>query len=101
MQLRFLQPRYLQKQGFSGNQKIKTGYGGTLHVFSQTSHSRIFRRFGKTDVGLGLNLLSDNGYRKYNDEKLGRISLRIKHRNEKVTGLIYGLNVNSGIHSKN
>ena len=45
---------------------------------------------------MGINLLTDNGYRKYNDEKLGRISLRFKHHNEKVKGLVYGLNINSG-----
>jgi hypothetical protein len=54
------------------------------------------RKIGKTDLGLGINLSTDNGYRKYNDEKLGRLSLRIKHHNEKVMGLTYGININSG-----
>ena len=53
-----------------------------------------------TDLGIGINFLTDNGYRKFNDEKLGRISLRLKHFNEKIKGLIYGLNINSGYTAK-
>ena len=47
-------------------------------------------------MGIGINLLTDNGYRKYNDESLIRMNLRLKHHNEKVKGLVYGLNINSG-----
>ena len=68
-------------------------------VFSTVSFSHL-QKIGKTDLGLGLNLLTDNGYRKYNDEKLGRISLRLKHYNEKVKGLVYGLNINTGFTAK-
>ena len=64
-------------------------------VFSTASFSHLQKR-GKTDLGLGINLLTDNGYRKFNDEKLGMVSLRIKHHNEKINGLVYGLNINSG-----
>jgi outer membrane cobalamin receptor len=67
--------------------------------FSTISFSDL-RKIGKTDFGLGINLLYDNGYRKFNDEKLGRVSLRLKHHNEKVRGLVYGLNINSGYTSK-
>jgi outer membrane cobalamin receptor len=68
-------------------------------IFSDISLSHL-QKVGNTDVGLGINLLNSNGYRKYNDEKLGRISLRLRHRNEKVKGLTYGLNVNSGYTAK-
>jgi outer membrane cobalamin receptor len=64
-------------------------------MFSSASFSHL-QKIGKTDLGLGINLLSDMGYRKYNDEKLGRISLRIKHHNARITGLEYGLNLNAG-----
>ncbi len=67
----------------------------TPRIFSNLSFSHL-QKFGKTDVGLGISLLGDNGYRKYNDEKLGRISLRIKHRHGSVRGLVYGLNLNAG-----
>ncbi len=68
-------------------------------LFSNLSFSHL-QKFGKTDLGLGIDLLSNEGYRKYNDEKLGRISLRIKHYNEKAEGLAYGINLNSGYTSK-
>jgi outer membrane cobalamin receptor len=67
--------------------------------FSNFSFSHL-QKIGKTDVGLGLNITSDMGYRKYNDEKLGRISLRIKHHNAKIDGLVYGLNLNGGYTTK-
>jgi len=68
-------------------------------IFSSASFSHL-QKFGKTDIGIGLNMLYDNGYRKYNDEKLGRLSIKIKHHNDKVKGLAYGLNINSGYTSK-
>jgi outer membrane cobalamin receptor len=64
-------------------------------VFSSASFSHL-RKTGKTDLGIGINLLADNGYRKFNDEKLIRANFRLKHYNEKVRGLTYGLNINSG-----
>ncbi len=68
-------------------------------VFSTLSFSHL-QKIRNTDIGIGINLLADNGYRKFNDEKLGRISLRMKHRNSKIKGLVYGLNLNSGYTSK-
>ncbi len=49
-----------------------------------------------TDFGLGLSISSDRGYRKFNDESLGRISLRLKHHSERIEGLKYGLNITGG-----
>jgi len=86
--------------GIFGKPKNKNWFWwDTPRLFSNISFSHL-QKFGKTDIGLGLNLLADNGYRKYNDEKLARMSLRIKHRNSKVKGLIYGLNVNAGFTPK-
>lgn len=68
-------------------------------IFSNLSFSHLMKS-GKNDFGVGINLLTDNGYRKYNDEKLGRVSLRFKHHNEKIKGLAYGLNINSGYTTK-
>lgn len=63
-------------------------------IFSTASFSHL-QKIGKTDLGLGINLLTDNGYRKFNDENLARVSLRLKHHNGKVKGLVYGLNISS------
>ncbi|TFH46494.1 MAG: TonB-dependent receptor, partial [Bacteroidia bacterium] len=64
-------------------------------IFSNASFSHL-RKIGNTDLGIGINLLADNSYRKYNDERLGRVNLRLKHRNDKVKGLVYGLNLSAG-----
>lgn len=68
-------------------------------VFSNLSFSHL-QRYGKNDIGIGINFLDNNSYRKYNDEILGRLSLRLKHRNGKVDGLAYGININSGYTDK-
>jgi outer membrane cobalamin receptor len=67
--------------------------------FSDYSFSHL-RKCGMTDIGLTANLLTDQGYRKYNDEKLGRINLKIKHHNSKIDGLNYGVNLNAGYTAK-
>jgi|WetSurMetagenome_2_1015567.scaffolds.fasta_scaffold00015_93 outer membrane cobalamin receptor len=64
-------------------------------LFSSTSVSHL-QKIGRTDIGLSANLLIDEGYRKLNEEKLGRISLKLKHFSGKIDGLNYGLSINSG-----
>jgi iron complex outermembrane receptor protein len=54
------------------------------------------QKIKNTDLGLALSLSSDRGYRKYNDESLGRVSLRLKHHSSRVEGLKYGLNITGG-----
>jgi iron complex outermembrane receptor protein len=68
-------------------------------TFSNISFSHL-QKYGKNDIGIGINFLDNNSYRKYNDETLGRLSLKLKHRNGKVNGLTYGLNINSGYTDK-
>ena len=54
------------------------------------------QKFGNTDFGIGINLLTDEGYRRLNGEKAGRISLKVKHRHSRIEGLNYGVNINGG-----
>jgi outer membrane receptor protein involved in Fe transport len=68
-------------------------------IFSSASFSHL-KKIGNTDIGIGSTLLYDNGYRRLNNEKLGRLNFRIKHFDKKVTGLTYGLNVNTGYTEK-
>jgi iron complex outermembrane receptor protein len=68
-----------------------------LHYTGSFSH---LRKIGNNDFGLGLNLMKDNSYRKYNNETLGRLSFRLKHHNSKHEGLNYGINMNAGYTSK-
>lgn len=67
----------------------------TPRVFSSFSFSHL-RKTGNTDIGVSSNLLIDEGYRRLNGEKLGRMGLKIKHFNSGIEGLTYGLNLNAG-----
>lgn len=71
----------------------------TPRVYSGISFSHL-QKTGNNDIGIGLNLSDNNGYRKYNDEELARLSLRFKHYSEKMKGFTYGINVNSGYTEK-
>jgi len=68
-------------------------------MFSNMSLSHI-KRMGNTDVSLGGFFLHDNGYRKLNDNTMGRLNMRLKHRCTQVSGLIYGLAMNGTIARK-
>jgi outer membrane cobalamin receptor len=88
--------RFFAETGIYGKPKNKNWvWWNTPRISSSVSFSHL-QKIGKTDLGIGINYLTDNGYRKYNDEKLGRLSLRLKHHNELVKGLVYGFNINSG-----
>ena len=67
----------------------------TPRLFGSASFSHL-QKIRQTDLGLGVNLSTDRGYRKYNDETLGRVSLRLKHHSARVEGLKYGLNLSGG-----
>lgn len=68
-------------------------------TFQSTSLSHA-QRSGSTDMSLAFHLLSDKGYRKFNDERLGRLNLKLKHNNRKLDGLSYGFNINAGVTRK-
>jgi outer membrane cobalamin receptor len=67
--------------------------------FSSTSVSHT-RKYRNTDLGVALHLKTDNGYRRLNDEKLGRLNFRVKHHDQKLEGLSYGVNFNGGVTEK-
>jgi outer membrane cobalamin receptor len=71
----------------------------TPRITNAASFSHL-QKYGNTDIGFAGSLLTDNGYRRLNDEKLGRVSLSVKHHNQKAEGLTYGLNLNTGITEK-
>jgi outer membrane cobalamin receptor len=87
---------FFAEAGIFGNPRnMNWKWWDTPRIYSSLSFSHL-QKYGNTDVGIGINLLTDNGYRKYNDESLIRMNLRLKHHNNKVKGLVYGLNINSG-----
>jgi len=52
------------------------------------------RKLGATDLVTGINAFSDAGYRQQNFEERIRANVRIRHRDQKVKGLTYGLGTN-------
>jgi outer membrane cobalamin receptor len=68
-------------------------------MFYSTSLSHL-QRSGNTDVGLAIHLLSNEGYRRLNDENLGRVSVTLKHDDTRVKGLSYGTSINAGLTRK-
>lgn len=87
---------FFTETGIFGKPKNKDWvWWDTPRVWSSASFSHL-RKIGKTDLGLSGNLLTDEGYRRLNGEKLGRLSLKLKHFNSKIEGLTYGINLNSG-----
>jgi iron complex outermembrane receptor protein len=92
--------RFFAETGVYGNPRNRNWkWWNSPRMFSDISFSHL-SKVGNNDVGLGLNLSYDNGYRKFNDEALGRVSLRLKHYNKNIEGLVYGINVNSGYNKK-
>ena len=69
-------------------------------VFSNTSFGYV-RKIGHNDVAIGSGLQYSNGYRRLNDEKLGRLSIRFAHTSQKISKLVYGMAIQSGITQKN
>jgi len=67
----------------------------TPRLFGSASFSHL-RKINNTDLGVGVNLSSDRGYRKFNDETLGRVSIRLKHHSSRVEGLKYGISLSGG-----
>lgn len=71
----------------------------TPRMFSTASFSHL-KRYGNTDLGFGSFFEYDNGYRKFNDSRLGRVNLHVRHRCTTLPGLVYGLASNAVLHRK-
>ncbi len=68
-------------------------------MFSSASFSHV-KRYDDTDISLGSFLLYDKGYRERNDNKLGRLNLKLMHRNKHIEGLTYGVAMNGFFNQK-
>ncbi len=58
------------------------------------------KQYGNTGISVGSFVLLDNGYRKRDNETLGRANFRIKRNHPRVDNLSYGLAVNGGMIDK-
>ncbi len=90
---------YVESGIFGKPQNHDWAWWDTPRFYSSASigHSQ---KVGNTQIGYGSFFLFDNGYRKYNDEKLGRLNFRIKHNSIRRPKLSYGLNLNGGLTQK-
>ncbi|MCB8999559.1 MAG: TonB-dependent receptor [Bacteroidales bacterium] len=91
---------YLETGFFDNPREKRWIWWSSPRIFSSASFSHL-QKVGNTDVGISAGLLYDNGYRKLNDEKLGRLSLSLKKHSVKYEGLAYGVNLASGLTAKN
>jgi iron complex outermembrane receptor protein len=64
-------------------------------MFTSASFSHL-QKFGNTGFGIGTFVTADNGYRKLNDQKFGRLNVSLMHRDKKNKKLSYGINLNAG-----
>ncbi|MBW6480393.1 MAG: TonB-dependent receptor [Bacteroidales bacterium] len=67
--------------------------------FSSASFSHL-KKYGHTEVALGSFLILDQGYRRLNDQNLGRINLNLRHHHSSIQGLSYGVNTLVGYSDK-
>ncbi len=89
--------QFYTEAGFYGEPRNKEWiWWKSPRIFTTTSISHL-QKAGKTDIGISANLLVDQGYRRLNEENLGRVSLKLKHFSGKIEGLNYGLSINSGL----
>ncbi len=84
---------FLESGIFGKPQQENWVWWNTPRMFNSASVSHL-QKFGNTDIGFGGFFQTDNGYRRLNDEKFGRANLRVKHHNQRVKGLTYGINFN-------
>ena len=92
--------RFFAEAGLFGNPPNRDWkWWNTPRFFTSASISHL-QKYGNTSIGLSSAFLYDNGYRKLNDEKLLRLGMRLKQSSRKVTGLYYGINLNSGYTEK-
>lgn len=71
----------------------------TPRLFGSAGFNHL-RKIGNTDIGFGINAMTDNGYRKLNENNIARLNLKIKHFSKKYQGLVYGMALNGGFNGK-
>jgi iron complex outermembrane receptor protein len=89
--------RFHFETGFYGNPRKRDWiWWKTPQMFTSTSVSHL-QKAGRTDIGLSASMVVDEGYRRLNEENLGRMSLKLKHFSESFRGLSFGASVHSGL----
>ncbi len=87
--------KFFTEGGMYGNPRNKDWiWHDNPRMFSSASVSHL-QRYGNTDIGAGAFLQFDEGYRRLNDNKFGRLNLKVKQYDKKITGLHYGVSANA------
>jgi len=89
--------KFFIESGFYDKPNRKNWIWSDRPLLSSAGSFSHLQKIGNTDIGIASSLLVDEGYRKLNDEKLGRVSLSLKHHDKKKEGLTYGINLNYGM----
>jgi hypothetical protein len=71
----------------------------TPRNFNSASFSHL-KRYGNTEVGFGSFVMFDKGYRRLNEENLGRMNLKLIQHHRRINGLTYGVYLNGGYSEK-
>jgi outer membrane receptor protein involved in Fe transport len=83
--------KFYAESGIFGNPKRDEWvWWETPPVYASTTFSHL-KRYGNTDIAAGAFFIYDNGYRKYNENHLGRMNIKIRHDCTRVKGLKYGI----------
>ena len=90
---------YLQSGIFDRPRNKQWVWWNTPRSFYSASFSHL-QKYGYTEVNLGSFFLLNNGYRRLNDEKLGRMNMKLTQHHRRVDGLTYGLAFNGGYTQK-
>lgn len=88
--------KFFTEIGIFGNPaNISWKWWDTPRFFTNTSFSHL-QKFGKTDLGLSIFLMTDEGYRRLNGENMGRMTFKLKQFSNSIEGLTYGMNLSAG-----
>ncbi|MBK9291827.1 MAG: TonB-dependent receptor [Bacteroidetes bacterium] len=94
------QTRAYAETGLYDSPRNKAWKWWTGPRLTSTAGFNHLRKSGGTDIGFGLNALTDPGYRKRNDDNALRLNLKLKHFDKTIDGLRYGVALNGGFTRK-
>jgi outer membrane receptor protein involved in Fe transport len=87
---------YVETGIFDRPRQIAWKWWDSPRTFHSSSFSHL-QKTGNTELATSIHLLYDEGYRRLNDERLGRMNFNLRHSDRNIEGLSYGANLNAGL----
>jgi outer membrane cobalamin receptor len=87
---------YIETGIFDRPRQTAWKWWDTPRTFHSSSFSHL-QKTGNTELATSIHLLYDEGYRRLNDERLGRVNFNLRHSDRNIEGLYYGANLNAGL----